>query len=159
MTLAVTSNNHIALLKDQSLFARFQNYLNLVRLSPKYKQNSLYNMYQPILPEEVSEIFAQEPTFTRKVKQLFNKQMSPSLIDTDDLMVAPSTYFIVCEMDGLKDEQLLYAERLKSVRRKVEIAYYKDGFHGMAPLIDSERGFKLSRKMLNDLAEYIKQNV
>ena len=105
------------------------------------------------------EVFEEDEKFSAKARELFKNEMSPSLVDTKELMVAPHTYFIVCEMDGLRDEQLLYAERLKSVSRPVEIAFYKNGFHGMAPMLSSKWGFKLSRKMLKDLARYISKNV
>lgn len=161
MALAITGNNHISFLKDMGLLDRFQNYLNLVRLSPKYKsdQHAFYQMYQPIIPDGSNKILEKDSRITRRAKQFFNRQMSPGLVDTQDLMSAPHTYFLACEMDGLRDEQMLYAERLKSVKTKVEIAYYKSAFHGIAPLVDSKWGFEVSRKMLDDLANYINQNV
>lgn len=147
------------LLSDQELVKKYMNYLNVVRFSSKYKtDNPSYNTYQPTI-SGTTKIFEEDKKFSIRVKQLFKTEMSPSLIDTGNLMVAPHTYFIVCEMDGLKDEQLLYAERLKSVNRPIEIAYYKNGFHGMAPLISSKWGFELSRKMLSDLAKYISKNI
>ena len=160
MESAISSNNHIALINDEELIKKYTNYMNLVRIYTKYKQDSpLYNGYQPFIPKIIDKVFEEDEKFSAKARELFKNEMSPSLVDTKELMVAPHTYFIVCEMDGLRDEQLLYAERLKSVSRPVEIAFYKNGFHGMAPMLSSKWGFKLSRKILKDLARYISKNV
>lgn len=159
MESAISSNNHMKLLSDEEVAKKYMNYLNVVRFSSKYKQdNPSYSTYHPTI-SGTTQIFKENKKFANRVKQLLKTEMSPGLIDTENLMVAPHTYFIVCEMDGLKDEQLLYAERLKSLNRPIEIAYYKKGFHGMAPLISSKWGFELSRKMLSDLGKYISKNV
>lgn len=160
MQQSLTMNNHIALLSNQEEFQRYENYLNLIRIASKHKKdNPAYMSYKINKPENLSEVFKKKKSFSKRVKKLFERTMSPSLVETKNLMKAPKSYFIICGMDGLRDEQLIYAERLKSVRRSVEIAYYENGFHGIAPLVDPNWGFKLSKKILRDLVEFIEKNV
>jgi len=137
---------------------QIHDYLALVRISAKYK-DSAYNQYQIDVPKKKLKIFEEKKKFTQKIQKVFNKRFSPALVPTRELMSSPATYFIICELDGLRDEQLIYAERLNSIRRPIEIAYYKNAFHGIAPLIDSKWGFSVARKMLNDLIIFIKKNV
>ncbi len=61
-------------------------------------------------------------------------------------------------MDPIKDDGLLYSERLKSAGVEVKVNYY-DGFHGILSLIDQTHGFQLAREMLSDLVAYIKTNL
>ena len=61
-------------------------------------------------------------------------------------------------MDPIKDDGLLYSERLKSVGVQVEVKYY-EGFHGILSLVDKINGFQLARQMLTDLVAYIKTNL
>lgn len=159
MKSAITENKHMALLKDEHQIKRFESYLNLARVSPEFKIDPLYRAYYPIKPDYLDEIFKKETKVARKVKKLFNKKMSPGLVDSQDLMNAPPSYFLIVDMDGFRDEQLLFAERLKSVKRTVTIAYYEKAFHGMAPLIKFGHGFELSKKMLRDLVKYIQNNL
>jgi acetyl esterase/lipase len=158
MIEALNSNSHITLLKNQSLVKQTLNYMALVRISSKYKDSS-YNNYQISVPEKEPKIFKEKKKFAKQLLKVFNNRFSPAIVPTNELMVAPASYFIVCGTDGLKDEQLIYAERLKSVQRPVEIAYYKNAFHGIAPLVDSKWGFDVARAMLNDLVKYIEKNV
>jgi len=159
MEESLTKNDHVTLTSNDKL-PRFENYLNLVRIASKHKtDNSLYKSYKMEKKENMSEIFKRNKKFSKRVKNVFERTMSPGLVDSELLMNAPSSYFVVCGMDGLRDEQLLYAERLKSVRRPVEIAYYENGFHGMVPLVDTRWGFKLSKKILQDLIVFIKKNI
>ena len=159
MEESLTKNDHVTLTSNDKL-PRFENYLNLVRIASKHKtDNSLYRSYKMEKKENLSEIFKRNKKFSKRVKNVFERTMSPGLVDSDLLMNSPSSYFVVCGMDGLRDEQLLYAERLKSVRRPVEIAYYENGFHGMVPLVDTRWGFKLSKKILQDLIVFIKKNI
>lgn len=159
MADALTSNSHIHLINDNERVTKFLNFLNVVRISSKYR-NNLYSNYQTPSTKTPSPIFKENQRLTERVRKVFDGEMSPALVDSQDLMNAPATYIIICGLDGLRDEQFIYAERLKSVQRKVEIAYYENGFHGMAPLLDTKRwGFKLSVKMHNDLVRFIVNNV
>lgn len=162
MNLALTSNDHTTLIRgDLSKVKKFSSHLNTLRIGTKYKEGNLdlYRTHQYVRPEIKNPIFTKEYDFEKKVKKLFSTDMSPGLVETSKLLKSPHTYFIACEMDGIKDEQLIYAERLKSVNRPVKIKYYKKAFHGMAPMVDKKWGFALSRKMMNDLIGYIHKHV
>ena len=84
--------------------------------------------------------------------------VSPGLADSDKLVGLPKAYFIVCEMDPIKDDGLLYSERLKRAGVQVEVNYY-EGYHGIVAEIDEISGYQVARAMLDDLIKYIKANI
>lgn len=38
------------------------------------------------------------------------------------------------------------------------VKFYEDAFHGIVSLIDVQKGYKVARKMLDDLVGYVKNN-
>lgn len=51
------------------------------------------------------------------MKNAFHRDVSPILADINELRGLPKAYFIICEWDTVKDEALMYAERLKLAGR------------------------------------------
>jgi neutral cholesterol ester hydrolase 1 len=63
------------------------------------------------------------------------------------------------EWDAIKDEGLLYAERLREAGVDVHIEFYENAFHGIAGLVDKKLGYEKARQMQNDLIDYLQQNL
>ena len=103
--------------------------------------------------------FKLDEKLVKMLDVVFSKEASPALAEPEVLKLMPKTYFIVLEWDTLKDQGLIYAERLKENGVEVEVAFYEDAYHGMVPFIDELIGYSLSRKMLDDLVKYIKKNI
>ena len=63
------------------------------------------------------------------------------------------------EWDELKDEGLLYAERLKEANVDVTVAFYENAFHGMANQVGKQVGLQTAREIQNELIDYLKLNI
>jgi len=56
----------------------------------------------------------------------------------------------------LKDENLIFAERLKKAGVKTKVAFYETCYHGMIQLVDR---YELPKKIQEDLVNYIKEHI
>ena len=158
------SNSHTFLLKDLELKRKYEEYLDINLIPEKYKVGkSYYDNYESIKKNLScsfnSSVFEKiDPKIAKKIEVLFTIEASPALADPEVLKLLPKTYFIVLEWDILKDQALIYAERLKANGVEVEVAFYENAFHGIAPFIDDISGYNSSRTMFNELVMHINQN-
>ena len=146
---------------DETTQIRIKNSLNSELIPDKYKIGRTYYdkgyfEQNTQLDDTSKKIFSIDSAFSRKIQTLFRDDISPGLMDDEKLRSMPSTYQIVCEWDCLKDESIIFGERLRQAGVKTQIAYYDTCYHGMVQMLDR---YKLPVKMLDDLVEYIKLNV
>ena len=92
-------------------------------------ENKIEDAY-PTSKLKETNVLIRSVEMNRLAKKLFNRDLSPLLIDKSFLVGLPKTYFIIFEWDYLKDEGILYAERLKEAGVDVKIAFYEKAFHG-----------------------------
>lgn len=159
---ALNSNDY-NLLVDEEASKRFYSYLDPSLIPEKYKKNwdyyndKRYTQYFASRPSKLddSNILVRDKKFADDVKKLFTPEMSPGLVDEDYLKKLPNTYHIICEWDNFKDDNLMFAERLRKSGVKSEIAYYDTCYHAMVPATE----YALSRKILDDLLKYIADNI
>ena len=160
---AIHYSNHTLLL-DESTRKMFFSYTDPSLIPEVYKNNlSYYNNsriseYKSKLPTKLddSNILVRDKKFAADVKKLFTLEMSPGLMNAEQLKKLPTTYTIVCEWDALKDDNLIFAGRLKKVGVKSEIAYYDTCYHGMVPVINE---YTLARKISDNLIKFISENI
>ena len=86
----------------------------------------------------------------------FNPEASPSFLDDSVLSKFPETYMIICEKDELKDENFIFAERLKRNSVKTTVAYSATGYHGI--ISDTYKNDEALR-LFNDLIAYVVNKV
>jgi arylacetamide deacetylase-like 3/4 len=156
------SNSHILLL-DENQRKKFNSYTDVSLIPEKYKlDKSYYNKYDQkditnLIANDSNLIEDLDENIKNRVINLFNSDASPGLADDHVLTKSPPTYFVILEWDPLKDECLIFSERLRKNNVSVEVAYYEDAFHGILPYLDSTNGYKISRKIFDDLANYLKK--
>lgn len=87
--------------------------------------------------------------------------MQPYLLDPNvcpllhpNLEGSPKTMILTVEIDSLRDDGILYAERLKKAGVYVEHKHYQDGFHGMVG-----PGLELGRQAIKDMITFIRENI
>ncbi len=90
------------------------------------------------------------------IRRLFEPDMSPLLAPESMLQHVPRTYLVSVEFDPLKDEGLLYAERLREAGVPVTVAFYEDAFHSQATLTSS---FPIARQIQSEILSYIFKHV
>lgn len=165
---AIYNNEHQLLIEDDALRAKYQSYLDINLIPDKYKIGRTYydghNLTEMLdfkYPKykNDSHITKRDPEFAKLFYKFLTPEISPALADDNILSLLPKAYFIIFEWDTLKDEGLIYAERLKRNGVDVHVAFYEDAFHGIVPFINGLTSYDSARKIFNDLVEYIHQNV
>ncbi len=168
MELAIQSNNHTLLVEDESLRQKYKSLLNIDLIPSKYKANKIYydgytskKMQDFVYPSKLDKnnILRKDKKLAKALKTILTPDASPCLADDDLLKLLPKAYFIVFEWDSLKDDGLLYAERLRRNGVDTTVVFSEHAFHGLVPFIDDFLGYDLARTLLKDLVDYIKKNV
>lgn len=157
-------NYHTLLVDDLNLRKQYQSYLDINLIPDEYKQGkSYYNDYKnEIYPKVLDElhILKRDKNLANKIKQkLLSPEASPGLAPDELLKLLPKAYFVIFEWDILKDQGLLYAQRLKASGVPVKINYYENAYHGMIPFIDETTGYTMARNVYQDMIKYIKENI
>ncbi len=152
-TLLHTQEDHIAARE------RFKDSSDLSLIPEKYKEGHKYYYKEREInyPEKLddSHILKRDKEFATKVKQLFNEDVSPALLSDTQLRGTPDIYMLVCEVDVLKDSQLIFAERLRKVGTKVEVDFYENTFHGVLTQDD----YKVNEVIRKNIIDYIQKNI
>jgi acetyl esterase/lipase len=148
--------------KNKELFNKFKSYTDVELIPEQYKKGrSYYDNYKvddnfpDISTIDENELFSAVKN-TKETDKVFDVEVSPGLVDDNELKNSPPTYIIACEFDQLKDENIIYAQRLKKANIPVEIAYYESCFHGCITFVEE---FKISNDMVDGIIDYIKKNV
>ena len=135
---ALANNNHLSLVQDKEVLIKYQSHMDTNKISQQYKQDqSYYKDYEnkiedayPTSKLKETNVLVRNAEMNKLAKKLFNRDLSPLLVEKSFLVGLPKTYFIIFEWDYLKDEGILYAERLKEAGVDVKIAFYEKAFHG-----------------------------
>lgn len=159
------TNEHFALIGDPKDHLRIKSYFDAAKIDEKYRPDPSYYIKSEKKsttshPRKLSEtsVLNEHPDLIPFFKSLFEPEVSPLLAHESDLLKLPKAYFIIVEWDILKDEGLLYADRLKKAGVDVHIEFYKGSTHGFAHSTREEE-FELSRTMQSDLIKYLEANL
>lgn len=139
--------------------------LDVNKIPMKYKPDTSYYETQRGVLESVptklpeTSLLRREPELAKKIRMLFKPELSPLLTPNEILAQSPKTYMLVLEWDSLKDEALLYAERLKKAGVDVHVAFYTEAFHGIACMTQSTIGYQKAIEMRDDLVKYLLENL
>ncbi|XP_077987544.1 arylacetamide deacetylase-like [Glandiceps talaboti] len=88
----------------------------------------------------------------KEIKHIvLNNRFSPLL--KHDLRGLPPAYIIAVKFDVLRDEGLLYTQRLRQAGVPADFRYYEHGFHGCFNLHELP-GFKVSQEVMEDFLTY-----
>lgn len=158
------NNKHLSIIEN---LETYKEYMNIDKIPKEFTNGrSYYDDYEKVKDKlyaetklDDSNVLIRDKNLNSLVKKLADPDVSPLFADRDKLIGLPKAYFIVLEWDTLKDECLLYAERLKEAGVDVHLAFYENAFHGMANLVTTTFGFEKARLMQKDLIEYLKVNL
>jgi acetyl esterase/lipase len=162
----IRTNSHVALITDPIVRKKIKSYFDVTKLPDFFTKNRPYlneydklvkRMYPESLPE--NHILKKDKKMASILGKLHEPTYSPLLADDEDLTDLPKAYFQIIETDIYRDEGLLYANRLLKSKSEVFISLYDKAFHPCANLINAKTGFKVSVKMMNELVEYLKENL
>jgi acetyl esterase/lipase len=160
---SLVKHNHFHLV-DAKKRDELESYLDVNLIPDEYKKGrSYYDNYEPKKFFPVSSLSEDDPLSKldeKEKEKLLNFITSPIAwpgLESDRAMsTQPKAYFIISEMDILKDEGLIYAQRLRNVGVPVEIAYYKSTFHSITQQVGV---FSIVDLIIEDMAKYIERNI
>ncbi|OWF35616.1 Neutral cholesterol ester hydrolase 1 [Mizuhopecten yessoensis] len=73
--------------------------------------------------------FGNEELFSLIESRITDPMMSPLLADDDMLEDLPMTYIVTSGFDIVRDDGIMFSERLKQVGQKVILKHYEEAFH------------------------------
>ena len=158
------ARNHTLVL-DRTDRKKLRSIINPFELVPdKYRRNKdYYESYKGFvsirdddLELDKNSLLISDKNLRDKVKLLFSDRISPLFTDLNDLARLPKTYMIICEWDGLKDEGLMFSERLRQANVDVNVAYYETCFHAMINMMDK---FNKTHSIVADLNSFLKKSL
>lgn len=156
------ANNHTLLITDQRQRSLIESYLNVSKIPEKYRIGKKY--YQQEVELFPSYELDQKSVLNeRKYSEFFKKacdpRVTPLFANRESLVGLPKSYFVITEWDGLKDEGILYSERLRDAGVDVSVKFYENGFHGIALLVGELTGYELANLMIKDMVDFMKENL
>lgn len=101
-----------------------------------------------------------DPNLIQNAKLTLNPEVSPLLVEDEQLAKLPLTYLISVDHDRFRDEIFIYEGRLRRVGVKVIHNHYPHIFHGcLGFLKHGPVSLDIATKMMTDLVQYIKENL
>lgn len=143
---SVFSNGHTSGMDKD----RFSQFVNVNLLPVKFMEHNL---------SKVSLLNDTTGRFSRLSDILLSKELSPLLVDDETLMrtTPANTILVTAELDILRDDGFIYAERMRRVGKRIEHVHYDNMFHGVLNLIFGPLEFRQSRVLLNDVSKAIQK--
>ena len=77
----------------------------------------------------------------------------------DDLSEMPASYVMTAEFDTLRDDGILYAQRLQEAGVRVVHDYFPKGWHGVVSGLDGLFSFDISKQAMNNITNFIAQQL
>ena len=122
---SIFHNGHTSRLQKESILAEFVN--------PGYLPSKFRN-------HDLSEINLKNDTMNKYAKLtdiLLDQKLSPLLVNDAFLLknTPKNTFLVTTEMDILRDDGFIYAERLRKLGLKIKHNHYENLFHGILNLL------------------------
>ncbi|XP_074009731.1 arylacetamide deacetylase [Numenius arquata] len=141
---AMASNRHVPV--ESSHLFQFVNWSNL--LPEELKKDHVYTS-----PTYGSSELAQ------KYPGFLDTRAAPLLASDARLRGLPLAYILTCEHDVLRDDGIMYAERLRAAGVPVTHDHAKDAFHGAMMFVLSPAELAVGHRLLNRYIEWLNENL
>ncbi|NWH56799.1 AAAD deacetylase, partial [Geococcyx californianus] len=140
---AMASNRHVPV--EASHLFQFVNWSNL--LPEELKKNHIYTP-----PTYGSSELAQ------KYPGFLDRRAAPLLASDAQLQGLPITYILTCEHDILRDDGVMYTERLRAAG--VQVTHdHANTFHGAMTFISPPANLAVGHRLLNRYIEWLNENL
>ncbi|XP_069368550.1 neutral cholesterol ester hydrolase 1-like [Paralichthys olivaceus] len=142
------ANNHSSL--DQpAISAGTRSKLDWTSLLPAERRKH----FRPVVRETGS------PGLLGELPALMDVRAAPLLAEQRVLGRAPKAYVMTCEFDVLRDDGLMYVQRLQDAGVTVTSDHYEDGFHGCMVFADLPMLSNVGRRSMNNYIRWLDQNL
>lgn len=140
-------NNHTAL--DESRVSAHRSKVNWTSMIPKH----LHKHYTAIFPQTGS------PSVLKDVPAMLDPRAAPLLAEQEVLKTVPRTYIMTCEHDVLRDDGMMYAQRLELTGVSVTHRHYDDCFHGCVSFAFWPSYFSVGIRAIDDYISWLRTNL
>ncbi|UJR21286.1 hypothetical protein I4U23_024378 [Adineta vaga] len=145
---------------DQSLYLNKHTSIEQKRQYRKYVDWSLIpSKYRTIYSKPSTDDHDGDLNLIEKGKKVLDPEISPLLVDDEQLAKLPTTYIITVGHDRLRDEGFIYAGRVKRVGVDIVHKHYENTFHGSITFLYGSLGLHIARQMVDDMVQYIKKTL
>lgn len=90
---------------------------------------------------------------------ILDPSFAPLMASDEDNKGLPLTYVLTAGYDILREDGLIYFNRLHKAGVDVHLAHYNDGFHGMIFFFDGPLRFDVGVRAMNDLVAFLKKHL
>ncbi|NXJ96752.1 AAAD deacetylase, partial [Corythaixoides concolor] len=141
---AMASNTHVPV--ESSHLLQFVNWSNL--LPEEMKKDHVY----------ASSTYGSSE-LARKYPGFLDPRAAPLLASDAQLRGLPLTYILTCEYDVLRDDGVMYAQRLRVVGVPVTHDHAKDTFHGAMAFVLDPAALAVGQRLMNRYIEWLNENL
>lgn len=153
---------------DHSLFNAFRNNLHT---STEFKTGNYKFLFdqRKYLPVEYirSSILKQreddieqvgnETLFNELKEKLLTPTIFPMMASDDELSKFPFTYVMAAGYDLIRDDAIMFAERLRHLNVEVQLSHFPDGFHNDLIMFDGPFKTDVGVRTVNDMVKVLKK--
>jgi acetyl esterase/lipase len=143
---SIYANNHTSVQEKQ----RYRKYVDWSLIPSKYRT---------IYKHPITDNNEGDPNLIKKSKKILSPEISPLLVEDEQLAKLPSTYILSVGHDQLRDEAFIYEARLKRTGVSVVHNHYENTFHASLNFLYGPLALDIARQMMNDMVKYIQRNL
>ena len=165
MVMEIFESKHVLLIDDTNQRLKYMNFLDYNLVPSQYRtgngddyqkfisdhEKMIKNLTSPQTKLHDDSELMKNKEFAVAALKCFDNEASPSFLDDSILKHFCETYMIICELDELKDENLIFSERLKQNGIKCKVSYSTPGYHGI--ISDTYKNDEALR-LFNDMIKF-----
>ncbi len=145
---------------DASIYANNHTSVKQKKHYRKYVDWSLIpSKYRTIYKNPITDNNEGDPNLIERAKKALSPEISPLLVEDDQLAKLPPTYILSVGHDRLRDEAFIYEGRLRRAGVSVVHNHYEHTFHGSLNFLYGPLGLDIAHKMITDIVGYVNDNL
>jgi len=145
---------------DQSIYANNHTSVKQKKHYRKYIDWSLIpSKYRTVYKNPITDDKEGDPNLIERAKLVINPEVSPLLVEDNQLAKLPLTYILSVGHDRLRDEAFIYGGRLKHAGVPVVHNHYEHTFHGSLNFLYGPFALDIAQEMVGDIVKYVKENL
>ncbi|XP_052072246.1 arylacetamide deacetylase-like isoform X1 [Mytilus californianus] len=108
---------------------------------------------------EYKKDFGNAELFKKVEGYLKEPLISPLIADDETLLGLPFTYIMTCGYDFIRDDGIMFHEKLKYLNVKTELAHYPEGFHNALMFPHGPLKMDIGVKIIADIVRILKNKL
>lgn len=97
-----------------------------------------------------------EELYSQIKSKLTDPMVAPLMADDDMLEGLPYTYIMTCGYDIIRDDGIMFAERLRQIGQKVSLTHYYEGYHNALLFPQGPLKLDVAVKIMGDIVKHLK---